>query len=129
MRKHVKSQVGVWIGKFPDERSFDHYFAEKFTDDGDRIPSEFEKSFSITVSPYSQEKAFFENTIDPVEEIKSASYSDQYLEKLKTVLSSTKHLEANSICCVFDIETPPKAEEDKYLKFVGMYEYHKTSES
>ncbi|WJV19379.1 immunity 22 family protein [Rossellomorea marisflavi] len=123
----MKDHVSIWIGNFTSEEELVEYTTNKYTNDGDSIPSIFEKDFSL--SYYDRdgvEKGWASEHANSIKELLGGfSYSDQFLGQIDNMGCSEKFNCAILIYNMkYDVETTKGQYKNNEMRFydVAVYE-------
>lgn len=123
--------VSIWMGCFDTEEQLNEYAQEKYTEDGDRIPSKFCEDFFGGEEPYGYD--FFECFLsdESSDEIRclleGCSYDETVIKSLESAVGKTLDKKHNAVIMTFDFEYNGKITEnsDKNLKFISAVHYEK----
>jgi hypothetical protein len=126
----VDGMVSVWVGTFPDEKSYARYFEEDWDElDADEFPScLFWKDLGIRWFDHDFQEGEFVGTPVPVAELlaRDWSYLDSFRESLLAACAKCGLATANSVMFLFDFEYPDEAGYScPHMTFVGVFPYSK----
>ena len=104
MRKENK--VSLWLGNFESEEEFENYIYIDYDEDGDYIPSIFQKEFGISYydEDFSELVWFSEKTKKFSTLLKDFSYSSQIIDLLKPMLGGVNIEEYNCVMLLYNYE-------------------------
>ncbi|MER2172623.1 MAG: immunity 22 family protein [Psychrobacillus psychrodurans] len=121
------SYVSLWVGKFPSIKELENYLLIAYTEDGDTIPSQFEKDFNIEYFDEDFSEAHYEEVkVHKLSQLlEGCSYDDvvipNFVEKYGDALSTN----ANSLILLYDFEHTKSRDDDEInrVKYVGSVQY------
>ncbi|MGO5673218.1 immunity 22 family protein [Bacillus subtilis] len=125
----MKNDVSLWLGNFPNFDELEKYTEVKYDEDGDSIPSTFEKDFKLGYYDRDLiEKDWIPDNEDDIEELLiDFSYDDQLIKQFKDVKLSSKY---NTIILIYnynyvkDGRAINSVSNNEYeLNFIGTAEY------
>lgn len=121
------SYVSLWVGKFSSIEELENYLLIAYTEDGDAIPSQFEKDFNIEYFDEDFSEAHYEN--DEVHKfsqlLESCSYNDVVIPNFVEKFGENLPTSANSMILLYDFEYNKSGTHDKThpVKYVGSVRY------
>jgi len=121
------SYVSLWVGKFSSIKELENYLLIAYTEDGDAIPSQFEKDFNIEYFDEDFSEAHYEEVkVHKLSQLlEGCSYDDvvipNFVEKYGEVLPTN----ANSLILLYDFEHTKSRDDDEIhcVKYVGSVQY------
>ena len=120
----MKEMISVWMGSFEDREEFSKYTFVDYTEDGDSIPSEFEKEFSLEYYDRDlMEKKYI--TGEPSLEDLFADFSYYETFELEGLQINDVY---NSIIVIYDLEEDINnsiTQENTKMVFIGKANYVK----
>ncbi|CUB24261.1 MULTISPECIES: immunity 22 family protein [Bacillus] len=125
----MKNDVSLWLGNFSDFDKVENYTKVMYNDDGDSIPSVFEKEFKLGYYDRSLiEKDWIPEAEDDIKELLvDFSYDDQLIKQFKDVQLDSKY---NTIILIYNYNYEKdglavnSVDKDEYtLQFIGTAEY------
>ncbi|MDR4436042.1 immunity 22 family protein [Bacillus tequilensis] len=125
----MNNDVSLWLGNFPNFDELEKYTEVKYDEDGDSIPSTFEKDFKLGYYDRDLiEKDWIPDNEDDIEELLiDFSYDDQLIKQFKDVKLSSKY---NTIILIYnynyvkDGRAINSVSNNEYeLNFIGTAEY------
>lgn len=125
----MKNDVSLWLGNFSDFDKVENYTKVMYNDDGDSIPSVFEKEFKLGYYDRSLiEKDWIPEAEDDIKELLvDFSYDDQLIRQFKDVQLDSKY---NTIILIYNYNYEKdglavnSVDKDEYtLQFIGTAEY------
>lgn len=121
------SYVSLWFGNF-EENNFNEYFEIKYTEDGDSIPSLFEKDFALGYYDRDLvEKFWSDNNSEDIEVLfEDFSYDNQLIDQFRSVTIDEPY---NTVMLIYDYKYEGKTKISDYknnkLRFIGTVTYVK----
>ncbi|AYJ90067.1 hypothetical protein CS953_10210 [Bacillus safensis] len=125
----MKNDVSLWLGNFSDFDEVENYTKVMYNDDGDSIPSIFEKEFKLGYYDRSLiEKDWIPEAEDDIKELLvDFSYDDQLIKQFEDVQLDSKY---NTIILIYNYNYEKdglavnSVDKDEYtLQFIGTAEY------
>lgn len=125
----MKNDVSLWLGYFSNFDELEKYTEIKYDEDGDSIPSVFEREFKIGYYDRDLiEKDWIPDAEDDIKELLvDFSYDDQLIQQLLDVKLDSKY---NTIILIYNYNYNkeerhvPAVNENRYkLDFIGTAEY------
>jgi len=123
--------VSLWLGCIDSESALDDLIKTEYNEDGDYIPSEFAKKFSINrYDEDNRESEFYEEPLKSLESIlEGFSHDKVIIPKLKEFNFTRDITEYNCAILLYDFEYDQRIKESKqkqcYLEYIGSVEYKK----
>ncbi|PCK20281.1 hypothetical protein CEY02_13980 [Bacillus pumilus] len=125
----MKNDVSLWLGNFSDFDEVENYTKVMYNDDGDSIPSVFEKEFKLGYYDRSLiEKDWIPEAEDDIKELLvDFSYDDQLIKQFNDIQLNSKY---NTIILIYNynyekdglaVNSVNKGEYT--LRFIGTAEY------
>lgn len=122
----MKNKVSVWMGNFENEKLLKKFIEIKYTNDGDSIPSLFEKEYNLKYYDKDLVEMKFINfkTSNIYELLKDFSYYESFdINNIKI------NKEYNSVILIYDyeniIEEKIKIDSNKKMEYLGQIDYEK----
>ncbi|BBW97522.1 immunity 22 family protein [Geobacillus icigianus] len=120
-----KGFVSLWVGHFKSAKEFQEYLLVKYNEDGDAIPSEFEKEFKIEYYDedfkethfYNEPSQSFENLLE------GFSYDNVIIPKFLNLNNGDLIEKVNSIVLLYDFKYDGTVKETRNLKYIGSVDY------
>lgn len=120
----MKERVAIWMGNFENEEELLKYTNIEYDSEGNSIPSEFEKEFSLGYYDRDLVEKKFSNELVTIEQLlEDFSYSQTFeiadLEIKKSY---------NSVLLIYDYEETLKnmqSQEDRKMDFIKQINYEK----
>ncbi|MGX9291152.1 immunity 22 family protein [Bacillus sp. A015] len=125
----MKNDVSLWLGNFSNFDEVENYTKIMYNDDGDSIPSVFEKEFKLGYYDRSLiEKDWIPEAEDDVKELLvDFSYDDQLIKQFNDIKLNSKY---NTIILIYNYNYEKdglavnSVDKDEYtLQFIGTAEY------
>ncbi|MFJ5965375.1 immunity 22 family protein [Bacillus sp. NPDC093026] len=125
----MKNDVSLWLGNFSNFDEVENYTKVMYNDDGDSIPSIFEKEFKLGYYDRSLiEKDWIPEAEDDVKELLvDFSYDDQLIKQFNDIKLNSKY---NTIILIYNYNYEKdglavnSVEKDEYtIQFIGTAEY------
>ncbi|MCY7570963.1 immunity 22 family protein [Bacillus pumilus] len=125
----MKNDVSLWLGNFSNFDEVENYTKVMYNDDGDSIPSVFEKEFKLGYYDRSLiEKDWIPEAEDDVKELLvDFSYDDQLIKQFNDIKLNSKY---NTIILIYNYNYEKdglavnSVEKDEYtIQFIGTAEY------
>ncbi|MBR0581311.1 immunity 22 family protein [Bacillus pumilus] len=125
----MKNDVSLWLGNFGDFDEVENYTKVMYNDDGDSIPSVFEKEFKLGYYDRSLiEKDWIPEAEDDIKELLvDFSYDDQLIKQFNDIQLNSKY---NTIILIYNYNYEKdglavnSVDKDEYtLQFIGTAEY------
>lgn len=125
----MKNDVSLWLGNFGDFDEVENYTKLMYNDDGDSIPSVFEKEFKLGYYDRSLiEKDWIPEAEDDIKELLvDFSYDDQLIKQFNDIQLNSKY---NTIILIYNYNYEKdglavnSVDKDEYtLQFIGTAEY------
>ncbi|WP_121639136.1 immunity 22 family protein [Virgibacillus sp. Bac330] len=125
----MKNDVSLWLGNFQNFDDLEKYTEVKYDEDGDSIPSTFEKEFKLGYYDRDLiEKDCIQDAEDDIEKLlMDFSYDDQLIKQFTNVRLSSKY---NTIILIYnynyvnDGRAINSVSNNEYeLDFIGTAEY------
>ncbi|MBR0606357.1 immunity 22 family protein [Bacillus safensis] len=125
----MKNDVSLWLGNFGDFDEVENYTKVMYNDDGDSIPSVFEKEFKLGYYDRSLiEKDWIPEAEDDIKELLvDFSYDDQLIKQFNDIQLNSKY---NTIILIYNYNYEKdglavnSVDKDEYtLQFIGTVEY------
>ena len=119
----MKSKVSIWLGKFDNEGLFKRFTEIKYTDDGDSIPSQFEKEFELGYYDRDlvEKKFLIKETSDLNELLDGFSYFESFDIANKEVGKIY-----NSVLLIYDYDSIINGVKyNTTMDFIGQFDYEK----
>lgn len=125
----MKNDVTLWLGYFNDFDELEKYTEIKYNEDGDSIPSIFEKDFKLGY--YDRDLVEKDWIPDAEDDIKNLlvdfSYDDQLIQQFKNIKLKSKY---NTIILIYNYDYNKEGkivnfvDKNSYkLEFIGTAEY------
>jgi len=125
----MKNDVSLWLGNFSDFDEVENYTKVMYNDDGDSIPSIFEKEFKLGYYDRSLiEKDWIPEAEDDIKELLvDFSYDDQLIKQFNDIQLNSMY---NTIILIYNYNYEKdglavnSVDKDEYtLQFIGTAEY------
>ncbi|KAB3536222.1 immunity 22 family protein [Bacillus safensis] len=125
----MKNDVSLWLGNFSDFDKVENYTKVMYNDDGDSIPSIFEKEFKLGYYDRSLiEKDWIPEAEDDIKELLvDFSYDDQLIKQFNDIQLNSKY---NTIILIYNYNYEKdglavnSVDKSEYtLQFIGTAEY------
>ncbi|MGM0967151.1 MAG: immunity 22 family protein [Bacillota bacterium] len=125
----MKNDVSLWLGNFSNFDEVENYTKIMYNDDGDSVPSVFEKEFKLGYYDRSLiEKDWIPEAEDDVKELLvDFSYDDQLIKQFNDIKLNSKY---NTIILIYNYNYEKdglavnSVEKDEYtIQFIGTAEY------
>ncbi|KLV19515.1 immunity 22 family protein [Bacillus altitudinis] len=125
----MKNDVSLWLGNFGNFDEVENYTKVMYNDDGDSIPSVFEKEFKLGYYDRSLiEKDWIPEAEDDIKELLvDFSYDDQLIKQFNDIQLNSKY---NTIILIYNYNYEKdglavnSVDKDEYtLQFIGTAEY------
>jgi len=114
--------VSLWVGKFKSTKELQHYLLISYTEDGDAIPSEFEKDFQIDwYDEDFMEAEYFDEEIEELPKLlDGCSYDDAVIPNFIQTYGKSLSDSVNSMILLYNFQCAPKEQSDlKHIKYLG----------
>lgn len=121
-----EGKVSLWLGNFSDSQSFNDFIELDYTEDGDLIPSKFQKNFRIGYYDEDfSEIEYFENSFNNLKNIlEGFSYDEKIIPQFMQIYQEQYY---NCVILLYNFEYIPSIENytdgDNDLKFIGVADY------
>lgn len=121
-----EGKVSLWLGNFSDSQSFNDFIEFDYTEDGDLIPSKFQKNFRIGYYDEDfSEIEYFENSFNNLKNIlEGFSYDEKIIPQFTQIYQEQYY---NCVILLYNFEYIPSIENytdgDNYLRFIGVADY------
>ena len=133
MEKNIEMEkkgiVSLWLGSIASENDLNELLKINYSEDGDLIPSEFAKAFSITrYNDATREAEFLETSQESLERIlEGFSYDDFIVPKFKKYSIVHDISKYNCVILLYDFEYDQEIKstkrDDYYFEFIGSTNY------
>ncbi|KJL06824.1 MULTISPECIES: immunity 22 family protein [Priestia] len=121
------SYVSLWVGKFPSIKELENYLLIAYTEDGDTIPSQFEKDFNIEYFDEDFSEAHYEEVkVHKLSQLlEGCSYDDVVIPNFVEKYGEGLPTNANSLILLYDFEHTKSRDDDEIhrVKYVGSVQY------
>ena len=128
--------VSFWIGNLESGNNLEKLMEENYSDDGDKIFSDFSKLFKTgRYDDDFREACFFENGINNIADaLVSFSYSEEFVSSFADITKNELGKNYNTIILLYNFQYGEKRREissDKFgfLKFIGFTRYDYSKEA
>jgi hypothetical protein len=122
---HQPNRVLAWLGIFESESAFERYVEERYTDDGDAIPSGFIRDIGIEWFDHDfQEFEFHDPPLLISEAVNGHSYSASFAPSLIAAARAKGYDKVQAIFLLYDLEQEPKSpSRESPVRFIGAFPY------
>ena len=121
-----ENKVSLWLGTFGDEDAFNQYIEVKYDDDGNMVPSAFQRDFQI--KQYDQDAIESDWIADRCNTVKDLLAGFTCDEEIIPVAENLMHGEdisqLNSIVLIYNFEYDGEQPYNSNLKFIGSIDVH-----
>ncbi|MFP8641166.1 MULTISPECIES: immunity 22 family protein [Priestia] len=121
------SYVSLWVGKFSSIKELENYLLIAYTEDGDTIPSQFEKDFNIEYFDEDFSEAHYEEVkVHKLSQLlEGCSYDDVVIPNFVEKYGEGLPTNANSLILLYDFEHTKSRDDDEIhrVKYVGSVQY------
>jgi len=111
--------VSIWSGRFGSEDELVDFVQDRYSEDGDLIPSTFMSAFGIAYIDYDFQEVLFEDGLTK-EYLLQASYAKSFIGKVFDKLPAE-----NSLILLYDFDYTGKKQKAENLRFIGSFGYVK----
>ncbi|WP_082687045.1 immunity 22 family protein [Bacillus sp. FJAT-27445] len=121
--------VSLWVGEFSSSENFSEYLSIEYDEDGEAIPSNFERGFSIEYYDLDfQEVIFYQQPLSNLNQIlEGASYDEVIIPKFKGMLANNAHEKVNAVVLLYNFQYNSCVKMDKSglntLHYIGAVQY------
>ncbi|RDU38116.1 hypothetical protein DRW41_00660 [Neobacillus piezotolerans] len=125
----LEGYVSLWVGEFRSSEDFREYLFIEYDEDGDAIPSNFEKDFSIEdYDPDFREAVFYQQPLSTLNELLGgASYDEAIIPKFHEMFSKNAPKNVNAVLLLYNFHYSPGVEVAKSglntLHYIGAVQY------
>ncbi|MBN1500268.1 MAG: immunity 22 family protein [Spirochaetes bacterium] len=101
-----ENKVSLWVGNVSSESTLEEYTVQKFTDDGDYIPSIFSDLFNLgEYDDDFKEICYFNESLSDIEQLlEGCSYDDIVIPKFKQLFGEQVECKINSVILLYNFE-------------------------
>lgn len=119
--------VSLWVGKFNSNIDFQNYLLISYTEDGDAIPSKFEKDFQIDYynEDFMEAEHFEGETKNLSKLLDGCSYDDVVIPNFIKMQGDSLTDNFNSIILLYDFQYAPKGQNylNDDVQYIGNVRY------
>ncbi|WP_339210801.1 immunity 22 family protein [Aeribacillus sp. FSL K6-8210] len=117
--------VSLFIGNSKSYKDLQNYILNSYTEDGDLLPSEFEKDFNIDY--YNEDFREVEFYDEPSNDLRvlleGFSYDEEILPKFIELCGERLNQEANSVILLYNFQYNGNVNEKNQFRFLGTVQY------
>jgi hypothetical protein len=117
--------VSLFIGNSKSYKDLRNYILNSYTEDGDLLPSEFEKDFNIDY--YNEDFREVEYYDEPSNDLRvlleGFSYDEEIIPKFIELCGERLNQEANSVILLYDFQYNGNVNEKNQFRFLGTVQY------
>ncbi|WP_304943113.1 immunity 22 family protein [Vallitalea guaymasensis] len=125
-----EKRVSLWIGTFDSYDRMKDYFKNEYTEDGDRIESQFEDNFEIEdIDEDLYEVQFYPDQLIAIKNlIEGCSYEEQVIPKLYEKINNADKIYGNTVALLYDYmynnEIKLREGEGYSISYIGTVRYN-----
>jgi len=117
--------VSLFIGNSKSYKDLQNYILNSYTEDGDLLPSEFEKDFNIDY--YNEDFREVEFYDEPSNDLRvlleGFSYDEEIIPKFLELCGERLNQEANSVILLYNFQYNGNVNEKNQFRFLGTVQY------
>ncbi|MDR9797515.1 immunity 22 family protein [Aeribacillus pallidus] len=117
--------VSLFIGNSKSYKDLQNYILNSYTEDGDLLPSEFEKDFNIDY--YNEDFREIEFYDEPSNDLRvlleGFSYDEEIIPKFIELCGERLNQEANSVILLYNFQYNGNVNEKNQFRFLGTVQY------
>ena len=117
--------VSLFIGNSKSYKDLQNYILNSYTEDGDLLPSEFEKDFNIDY--YNEDFRKVEFYDEPSNDLRvlleGFSYDEEIIPKFIELCGERLNQEANSVILLYNFQYNGNVNEKNQFRFLGTVQY------
>ncbi|BBU37892.1 hypothetical protein APP_01840 [Aeribacillus pallidus] len=117
--------VSLFIGNSKSYKDLQNYILNSYTEDGDLLPSEFEKDFNIDY--YNEDFREVEFYDEPSNDLRvlleGFSYDEEIIPKFIELCGERLNQEANSVILLYNFQYNGNVNEKNQFRFLGTVQY------
>ncbi|QSB49575.1 immunity 22 family protein [Parageobacillus toebii] len=117
--------VSLFIGNSKSYKDLQNYIFNSYTEDGDLLPSEFEKDFNIDY--YNEDFREVEFYDEPSNDLRvlleGFSYDEEIIPKFIELCGERLNQEANSVILLYNFQYNGNVNEKNQFRFLGTVQY------
>jgi hypothetical protein len=117
--------VSLFIGNSKSYKDLRNYILNSYTEDGDLLPSEFEKDFNIDY--YNEDFREVEYYDEPSNDLRvlleGFSYDEEIISKFIELCGERLNQEANTVILLYDFQYNGNVNEKNQFRFLGTVQY------
>jgi hypothetical protein len=117
--------VSLFIGNSKSYKDLQNYILNSYTEDGDLLPSEFEKDFNIDYynEDFREVEFYDESSNDLRVLLEGFSYDEEIIPKFIELCGERLNQEANSVILLYGFQYNGKVNEKNQFRFLGTVQY------
>jgi hypothetical protein len=117
--------VSLFIGNSNSYEELQNYICVRYTEDGDAIPSEFEKDFNIDYyNEDFREVEFYDESSDDLRvNLEGFSYDEEIIPKFIEICGERLNQEVNSVILLYDFQYHGHVNGTNQFRFLGTVQY------
>ncbi|ATP40039.1 hypothetical protein CSE16_08250 [Solibacillus sp. R5-41] len=118
--------LSLWVGTFESNEDFRNYLLIPYNEDGDAIPSNFEKDFHIEHydEDFIEVEFFDENVKNLSRLLDGCSYDDVVIPNFININGESLTYSVNCMILLYNFQYSTKGQSDlKYVKYLGNVRY------
>lgn len=117
--------VSLFIGHSNSYDELQNYILVSYSEDGDAIPSQFEKDFNIDYHDEDfREVEFYDEPSDDLRVLlEGFSYDEEIIPKIIEICSERLNQEANSVILLYNFQYHGNVNEANQFRFLGTIQY------
>ncbi|WP_113673563.1 immunity 22 family protein [Vallitalea guaymasensis] len=125
-----EKRVSLWIGTFDSYDRMKDYFKNGYTEDGDRIESQFEDNFEIEdIDEDLYEVQFYPDQLIAIKNlIEGCSYEEQVIPKFNEEINNADKISGNTVALLYDYmynnEIKLREGEGYSISYIGTVRYN-----
>ncbi|TCW39409.1 immunity protein 22 of polymorphic toxin system [Laceyella sacchari] len=120
-----KGFVSLFIGNSNSYEELQKYVLVSYTEDGDSIPSKFEKDFGIEYynEDFREVEFYSQSSNDLRFLLEGFSYSEEIVPEFINICGERLDQEVNSVILLYDFQYDGKVDKANQFKFLGTVQY------
>lgn len=117
--------VSLFIGNSKSYKDLQNYILNSYTEDGDLLPSEFEKDFNIDYyNEDFREVEFYDEPSDDLRVLlEGFSYDEEIIPKFIELCGERLNQEVNSVILLYNFQYNGHVNEKNQFRFLGTVQY------
>ncbi|SFJ16105.1 immunity 22 family protein [Thermoflavimicrobium dichotomicum] len=117
--------VSLFIGNSHSYKELQDYISNNYTEDGDALPSEFEKDFNIDYydEDFREVKCYNKSSNDLRVLLEGFSYDEEIIPKFIEICGECLNQEANSVILLYNFLYNGNINETNQFRFLGTVQY------